>query len=182
MTLTYLSDSTDKYIKIEDPALLTYLANVLLHTGVTIEATKNCEAPIKQTLNTVDVMDNTKNFYISMGVLYVKPAFFGLPTYTDGVYSFKLRFEKSTGFTFISSCIFVDVTYKCKVAALLQNILEENECETREKTSTIAHLLHYALFNGSQCGCNCPELCEIFKALTDILNNVDPKITNDCGC
>jgi len=108
--------------------------------------------------------------------LYIDPLYFN---YTDnlikdGIYKFNLKITRANNAGFIteSNCAFIDNYTKCLVANKL-NILKEIE----PIDSTI-HILHYALTNGSNCGCNCDELCEIYKELHSLLNN----ITNDCGC
>lgn len=111
------------------------------------------------------------------------PAFFGLTEFTDGIYKFEVKiYEIGQGTTLESNCIFIDITFKCKVAALLKNIITENKTKSGEKLSTTAHILHYALFNGSNCGCNCEEMCQVFTYLNDLLSNLDPQIFVDCGC
>lgn len=115
--------------------------------------------------------------------LYVNPLLFGINSFIDGVYKFNIKINKvsPTGYIMESNCTFIDVTTKCKVAALLHNIKAES-MKTGEKPSTVAHLLHYALVNGSNCGCNCDELCKVYNELYNILTNVNPQLISDCGC
>lgn len=123
------------------------------------------------------------NIFINADGIFLTPAFFGLTSITDGIYKVTLKFVKDNGaYIAETNCAFIDVTIKCKVAALLQNILQESKINGSEKVSTIAHILHYALFNGSNCGCNCAELCKVYAELVGLLENIDPLITNDCGC
>lgn len=51
-----------------------------------------------------------------------------------------------------------------------------------------AILLHYGLTQGSNCGCNCDDLCTVYNQLLTILSVLDGTLqsgTNtdaDCGC
>lgn len=129
-----------------------------------------------------DITNNTNKFWITDGVMYVSPTFFDLLAFTDSVVTLTIKLKKATEWLLIQNCYFIDVTYKCKVATLLEGIITESKTAGEEGLSTIAHLLHYALINGSNCGCNCDELQQVFYELRKVLVNVDPKITNDCGC
>jgi hypothetical protein len=112
----------------------------------------------------------------------VFPAFFGLTEFTDGVYKFDVKSFETDQVTLESNCLFVDITFKCKVAALLKCIIEENKIKTGEKTGTIIHLLHYGLVNGSNCGCNCSDMCVAFRELSALLDSANPEIFTNCGC
>lgn len=122
----------------------------------------------------------------SDGIL-VKPSFFNLSSFTDGIYSFEVKVSEAGGHVTESNCAFVDIETKCRVASVLQNIKKETEGSQFEKSSSMIHLLHYALVNGSNCGCNCAELCavyrELFVMLGDfILLNSNSSLINNCGC
>ena len=121
-------------------------------------------------------------FFLQDDSLFIKPQFFGIDKLIDGVYKFEIKISKTQSFTIETNCAFIDIETKCKVAATLQNIKKESETKGIEKCSTIIHLLHYALINGSNCGCNCDEMCKVYKELYRLLNNIDPQIVNDCGC
>jgi hypothetical protein len=123
---------------------------------------------------------NSKSFLAADG-LYISPEFFSSTTLKDGVYRFDLKFIKASnaGYVIESNCAFIDVTTKCKVATLL-NDLKNEAISKNEDTSTIAHILHYALINGSNCGCNCDALCDVYKELYDLITNIEP--VPDCGC
>lgn len=124
------------------------------------------------------------NVYMSNDAIYIKPEFFNLQELNDGIYKFNVKYIKvdEVGYLEEQNCSFIDVTTKCRVASVLQNILKESKELGSEKSSTIIHILHYALVNGSNCGCNCPDLCQVYKELIDMLDSIDPQITNDCGC
>lgn len=169
----------------------SYIDEVFANPGnyIKVEVTGDincCTSGCGDTVNTLEiplpqVLDGDKAEFTDEG-LKIFPLFFGLTEFVDGVYSFTFKRFKEGETIIETNCFFVDVTYKCKVASLLKCLLEENRQRTSEKISTNAHLLHYALVNDSNCGCNCEEMCEAFKELRNLLNSVDPTITNDCGC
>jgi hypothetical protein len=106
---------------------------------------------------------------------FISPSFFGFTSFPDGVYSFMLRFiTASQEIITISTCFFFDCVTKCKVSEKLEELLNCN------KTATNIFLLHYTLTEGSNCGCNCEELCIIFNKLCSELNPSTSCIT--CGC
>lgn len=160
---------------------------------VQITAKINCGSDVVVSyLFSESLTDDTHKFYFTnntLDKLIIFPSFFGITEFKDCIVRFDIKMFKSdeegniTGYVLISNCAFIDVTYKCRVAALLQNIISENKNgNDNEKVSTITHLLHYALFNGSNCGCNCEELCDVFEELTSLIQGIDPQIINDCGC
>ena len=117
--------------------------------------------------------------------IYIKPGFFNNATeFRDGIYKFSLKWikENNTGFITEENCAFIDITTKCRVAGLLNNVIKENADPSLEKIGGTVMKLHYGLVNGSNCACNCDGLCEVYKGLIEILDTVDPNITNDCGC
>jgi hypothetical protein len=121
-------------------------------------------------------------FFITDAV-YIHPSFFSESELKDGVYKVQLKIVKDdNSYVIETNCAFIDVTVKCSVAALLQNIITEAKHTQNEKTSTVIHMLHYALVNGSNCGCNCAELCQAYKDLTALMEDIDPQTINDCGC
>ena len=169
-------------IEIEAVELSAFIANISNYVGVKITTTINCGTEFKSSFTTADMVDNTKNVYIQDSTLYILPQYFSGNEFANGVYKIIVEFTTATGYIIMQNCYFVDRNMACKVSSLLQNIVKENENSDIEPIGTMAHLLHYALFNGSNCGCNCSEMCEIFKVLQDLLDNVDTKLVNDCGC
>jgi hypothetical protein len=181
-TIVYLADAENKYLKVSAPEIASFADDNDFIEAI-LTATKTCGTEITKTIAYEDILVNTNDFYLEGDDMFINPLFFGLTDYTDGVYKITLRFNKESSWVIISNCIFVDVTYKCLVASLLKNIIGENKAVGySEKTSTIIHLIHYALFNGSNCGCNCSELCVLFNELTNLLTNIDAQTLNDCGC
>lgn len=179
MIINYLNNK----ITIVAQEINDFITNIVDYTGITVAVGVNCVEGIDATIDTTDIIDNTKNIYIENNILYINPQYFSNNSvFVDGVYNITIKFNTTTGYTRISNCYFVDVTTRCKVASLLQNIIKENSDSNTEKVSTIAHLLQFSLVNGSNCGCNCQEMCDVFTALQDILSNIDTKLLNDCGC
>lgn len=110
---------------------------------------------------------------IGEGIL-VSPQFFNLKALVDGIYTMGVKIEKGTpmtSYTEETNCAFVDINMKCKVAAVLQNINKELSNSVTERSSATIHLLHYGLVNGSNCGCNCQELCAVFTQLDSLLTS-----------
>lgn len=130
-----------------------------------------------------DGTTQSDKIFIGADGIYIKPIFFGLAAIKDGIYKVDVKmFDTDGNFVLESNCAFIDISFKCLVASVLQNIMKEAEAGDTEGLSTIIHLLHYGLTNGSNCGCNCDELCEVFTQLNTLLISLDPKIQNNCGC
>lgn len=117
--------------------------------------------------------------YLGSDGLYILPSFFSLTEFVDSIYRFEVKIYKEDSWTSETNCAFVDITIKCKVASLLQGLIQESLDQKIEQCSTMLHLLHYALVNGSNCGCNCEELCIVFRELIKLLGT---QVISDCGC
>jgi hypothetical protein len=121
--------------------------------------------------------------------IMIAPQMFGVTKFLDGVYGFKVKItDKNGSTTEIENCFFLDCLTKCKVAAKAEFILESNIDEYSKNLAKDLHVAHYALINSSNCGgCNCVELCELYKHLQGILANGNTNFNNkiietDCGC
>jgi hypothetical protein len=121
--------------------------------------------------------------------LVIHPSFFGIVKYLDGIYGFKVKItDKNGNTTEIENCYFFDVLMKCKVAAKAEYILEDNTDEYSKNLAKDLLIAHYALVNSSNCGgCNCIELCSLYKNLELVLSNGNTNFNNqiietDCGC
>lgn len=107
--------------------------------------------------------------------VFVGPEFFNLTNFTDGIYNFTIEAETITGdFISESNCFFFDCNTKCKVSTKLEELKKCN------KSGTNLFLLHYTLVEGSNCGCNCEALCEIFENLCSELEGAESCV--NCGC
>ena len=133
---------------------------------------------------------NEDNNVILVGdKILVAAPYFGIEEYVDGIYTFSVRIEKDTptlSWTIESNCFFFDVTFKCKVASTLNKLKEELADSNTERVATTIHIMHYALVNGSNCGCNCSDLCnvfiELYALLTDTIGDNYNNQTSNCGC
>ena len=187
LQLTYLPQFN--ILQADNDAIANLTSNPSNYASVEMTATLTCGTAIVKAYATGDLYDTTKEFYYFENSIWITPLMFGLviPTdgssgFIDGVYSVTIKIiDSSNGYTIYSNCIFIDITYKCQVAGLLDNIIAENQ-KGGEQTATIAHILHYSLVNGSNCGCNCAAMCENFNSLCSLLGNASAQINNDCGC
>jgi len=176
MIITYIpnADPTLARLKVVDE----HITGLMSFTSVEATVTLNCGTEMVQEYSAASMADTANKFYIVLADLafYFKPEMWGLTEFVDGVYRIILKGNQAAGgYIMLENCLFVDITYKCKVAVLLDEVITN-------KTSTTAHLLHYSLVNGSNCGCNCDAMCVNFDALCGILGNSQAVINNDCGC
>lgn len=185
MSLTLRYDIESSLLLATASELSDFVDNIDDYTSIEITTSVNCsDTTIIQEYDTSDIYNTDNKFYVDIDskILYLSVLMFSPSMFTDGIYKVTIKFKKEAGgYIQVANCIFVDITFKCKVASLMDKIISENKTSS-EKTSTIAHILHYALFNGSNCGCNCEDMCDIFKQLSDILDTLDLTIDNNCGC
>lgn len=181
MTITYIQEQN--IIIVESPEITAFVANIDDYASITVAGEKCNSNTTTLTYDTTDVFDVNKKYYIIGNTLYIRPIFFNSTVFFDNVYKFNIKMVLTdSGYTIIENCLFVDITYGCKVAGYLKNIIEENADKyDTEKVGTTIHLMHYALVNGSNCGCNCLQMCEVFGELKNLLDNSKPENT-DCGC
>lgn len=169
----------DNQLIIDSPIISNFLNDPSKYFSINLIADINCCPPITNSYSPSLIYDPNNTFYIdtATNLVYVNPSAFGLSTLSDGVYRCNLRFlfADNSGSEYDISCIFVDINIKCTLSNYLEGLI------AGEDTSSIAYLLHYALTNGSNCGCNCDELCEVFNALNEIITDTTTQ-TNDCGC
>lgn len=191
MKIVYLADSINKYLQVTDTQLDSFALIPSNYLGIHVKGTINNGTPIELTINTSDITSTSGVFYVDLisKILFVTPSFFGLASFVDSIVKLEIKVLEGVilspggGYYSMQNCIFIDVTFKCKVAGLLQNIVEERDnTQDKEKISTFIHLMHYGLVNGSNCGCNCNELVDLFVELSYNLTNVDPITVNPCGC
>lgn len=180
MIITNIDTTYLKATATEIAALITTPSNF---SKMEVTASINCGTPIVKTLlapftATADLL------LISTDGIRLNPSFFGLTELSNGIYKVSVKlFEVSPLQTIlIANCALVDIDLSCQVATLLHNIIGEYEDKLSEQPSIIAHVLHYSLVNGSNCGCNCDEMCNNYSYLVNILTNIDPQLLADCGC
>jgi hypothetical protein len=179
MTLQYLED--EDLLLVAASEIDTFITNLSSYQTIAITGDYNCGATSVLKTYTIDeIVDNTNYAYILSGNLYLKPQMFAQTTFTDGIYKVIVKMHDAN-FTIIQTCIFIDITYKCKVADHLAELIEENRMSNNtDKRSTIVHLLHYSLIVSSNCGCNCDDMCIVFKELQKLLGS--QSIKSNCGC
>lgn len=114
------------------------------------------------------------NVFFSGTDIYITSSFFGLTNFQDAVYSFTLRYTTNGNIITESTCFFFDCETACRVSTRIKELMNCN------KGATNIFLLHYTLIEGSNCGCNCDELCEIFTKLCQELGESDS--CSNCGC
>lgn len=118
--------------------------------------------------------------------IYIKPDFFveDATEHTEGVHKYKIKFtDEDGGYTEEQNCAFIDITMKCKVASVMSGIIVEanKQSKTPDDMAIAATMMHYALVNGSNCACNCEELCKLYKGLADLIDTINPNVSTDCG-
>lgn len=116
------------------------------------------------------------NGFFDGAALLLSPMFFaqGL-NFQDGVFTITLNYINSEGNIITeTNCFFLDCNTGCTVSTKIKELQEASN----EKNATNIFLLHYTLIEGSNCGCNCDELCEIFRKLCTNLNSSSCL----CGC
>lgn len=116
--------------------------------------------------------------FISGNSIYINPTLFSASTFADGVYKITVRLNKTDG-SYIeqNSCFFLDCVSKCKVATAIDNYIENTTDKSIASSFNNLHMIHYALTNDGNCGCNCNDLCDLYKYFTSQLDNTIP-----CGC
>jgi hypothetical protein len=175
MNLQYLP--SENYLSATDDVITEYAADTTLYPSVEMTTTLDCGTPCVISYASSVITDPTNSFYLDIpnNQFVVPPGMFALTAFIDGVYRVDIKFIQPNGFTRIYNCIFIDMTFKCQLANLLSGL------QDGDIASETAHLLHYSLVNGSNCGCACDDMCENFIALETILVNQPAKAT-DCGC
>jgi hypothetical protein len=115
------------------------------------------------------------NAFFDGDTLLLTPAFFNMLNFQDGIYTIELTYINSEGSVITEkNCFFLDCNTACTVSTKIKELQEASN----EKNATNIFLLHYTLTEGSNCGCNCDELCEIFTKLCNNLNSSSCL----CGC
>lgn len=169
------------YIKATSDEIAALISDPSPYTKLEITATLNCGNILTQNLSS-PFTDTATILLLDPDSIRFNPSFFGLTAIANGIYRVSIKFFSTDGTIFISNCGFVDIDLSCQVASLLHNIIGEYQDKSAESPASIAHILHYSLVNGNNCGCNCDEMCKNYAALLDILSTIDPQLIADCGC
>ena len=110
---------------------------------------------------------------INSNCIYLKPSFFGLTVFPDGVYTISAIVTTTDNMLIEErSCVFVD----CSFGAVLAKLTDAAACDTH---SMHLLLMHYALTQGSNNACSCDDMYAIFDYLAQ---NINQEILEDCGC
>lgn len=182
-----IANAHDAYLSITAPEITAIANGASSYTKIEVTASINCGTAYTQNITNVPLVPETTILITADdGSIRINPIFFGgITQLVNGVYKISIKIFQSAPVTetiLIANCTLVDMDLNCKVSALLHNIIGEYEDKLAEKPSSLAHLLHYSLVNGSNCGCNCDEMCKNYDALIDILTNIDPQLLADCNC
>lgn len=180
------------FLRVSDVEVARFILYKSDYTSVTVTTSINDGTVYVQTYGVSGIEDIAHKFFINDCDLYITPSMYDLTEFIDGIYNIKVSFNKINGYILISTCVFIDITFKCRVAAFLKALSKLTLDPTADKTASLVYLLHYALVNGSNCGCNCVELITIFNELKNILDQnpiIDdvfthgtPNSITDCGC
>ena len=96
----------------------------------------------------------------------------GADAFPDGIYKVKVTLWRPSGSRVAQqNCLFFDCNTACKVSA------ELTTATTDEQTELL--MLHYGLTKGSNCACDCDQLCKLYQRLHMLLTNTQ---IQDCGC
>lgn len=182
LTATYTYNSALSYVTLTSDNISDLILNTADYTKIKITVTRNCCTTDQKVIEAETPFTSDGTWALAPQGIFILPTLFGDSTTTqfiDGVYKFEVKlFKADNTYTYEENCIFIDVTMRCKVASLLKDLLEKSE---DGECATNAHILHYALVNGSGCGCNCDEMCKVFKELYSIVSPLTPQNTG-CGC
>lgn len=179
LTINLLSNGN---IQLSSENITDFIANIEDYTKLKIEGVVNCCGQKFSIIDLVPLAPNTK-YTVVGNTIEIKPAFFNItgtsPKFMDGVFHFEVKlFKPDDTFTYEENCSFIDITYKCKLSGMLKSLLGTDE---DKNVGMVAFLLHYALVTGSNCGCNCKEMCDAFRELANILAPITNQ-SNNCGC
>lgn len=112
--------------------------------------------------------------------LVIKDKFFLGSIIEDGIYHIKLILKKGDEFLVDKNCAFIDCRISCLLSEITSRSLKTYEKLSESEEVILLNMLLYSLKEGSNCGCNCNELQEIFNKLIKEINiNIN---TNECGC
>lgn len=90
----------------------------------------------------------------------------------DSIYTIEITLYEDNGSSYgDTGCLFVDCTTKCRVYEKIKEMTDD-----QEKTQLLME--HYSLTVGSNCSCDCDNLCEIYNSLMSKLEGIE----SDCGC
>lgn len=149
-----------------------YIDNTVNYSGITTTFVKDCGTEITISQTVAETADTDSVFYVDTvnRNLQLKCTAFGLTAFVDGVFFVKIRLKKTdSSYIEISNCIFLDLTYKCKVAENLDKLLVEEQNNAINRKMEMIYAIHFGLTAGSNCGCNCADLCIAFTRLKELL-------------
>lgn len=165
-----LSNNNCETIEVTSTILDDVIANPGDYLRVEVESTVNCCTEVFEVeLEPGDVVGWN-----------ITPALYGLESFIDGIYKVKIRAVKTdNSWAEEENCFFLDCETKCKVATFVTAFLS-HDVEEKEEALYVT-MIHYALINASNCGCNCAELCNLYFELSEILASRTP-LTNQNIC
>lgn len=178
LQVTYLPNGN---IQLQSPEISAMVANMSNYNRVKVAAKVNC-CPQTYVQELALPLVDTTMIAIVGSTIEVKPIFFAFTStdgVIDGVYTFEVKlFLNNNTFIYQENCSFIDINYRCLVANSLKDLLSKSE---DGMCATNIHVLHYALINGSNCGCNCDEMCKVFNQLKKLIGPITLQTTG-CGC
>jgi hypothetical protein len=131
-------------------------------------------------------LSQSEKVIVSEDALYIKPFFYGMPNFIDGVYNIKVKVTDTRGsWKEESNCYFVDIFTKCKVSTKSILTLQSPKDVLLKESVLDMYLLYSHLINGSNCGgCNCVDMCDAYNKLVGIINGKQIKeaLKTNCGC
>ena len=178
MALT-LSKNTECTQLIVTQTLLDSTATIPVDATYEFTVFKNCcdctGYPVTIAFTANKPVTSAGLYTIDNKVIKLEPGVLGTGTtvFPDGVYKVVVTQIEDGGapITTESNCFFMDCSTSCEVAKYVKNLL-------KTPADVEAHLLHFGLVNGSNCNCNCDELCSLYSKLYNILNNTETCLCN----
>lgn len=98
----------------------------------------------------------------------------------DGIYTISLIFKEGDDYHVYKNCIYIDCRIKCLLTFVTSKSLNKDSKTSIQEKAVVINMLQYALTEGSNCGCNCEELQDIYDKLMDEISETIN--TDDCGC
>lgn len=120
---------------------------------------------------------------LDVDAIYIDGTFMGGTSLVDGVYRVKYTAKQENGSgSNDSTCFFLDNATACNMVSKIGSLLQETEEQYKESGEWIALAgAHWGLTMAKDChGCNCEDLCALYKEFNILYNKTKSAI--NCAC